>query len=506
VIKLAERYITFVEDSRVQFKYFMLTFLTFVTLRNFLEIFSDKSKVSIISFEGHLHFYLSYICMALTMMLLFHLATGEKIAKIARLILFSFFFVLSAPIFDLIISLGQGYDIAYLMPQEPGRLLLRYLTLGGSFTEGGVTIGLKLEGILVLLASFFYFRAKRLGSLKSLLFVLAIYTLVFTYAITPLVLQALLGAFGLVGRLTDSMLYAKFYLILIFAQFLMLAWKWNRRYCISILKDIRPLRQLHSQLMFALGAALGPGLDWRQDTGFDLALIVISIACACLFVIIANNLEDQKRDRSLNKARPLSIGSIRRDDYQLTGRGAGLAALAYAGAVSYYTSFTLLLCMGLYSLYSMPPLRVKRIPVLSKLPIALSSLACVIMGYVIAGGEIVEFPPLIILWFLVCFTAALNLIDIKDYEEDKRAGVRTLTVLWGPKRSKPIIGLVLLVAYVTAPLAFGQPLLLLPATVLGLAQYWLVNRRGYQERAALYLYLFSILFLIVFPWFAERLI
>ncbi len=503
--KITEKYIASAEDLKIPLKYSVLTFVAFVALRNFLEIFSDRCQVPAISFELHFHYYLFYICMALTMMLLFSAATGEKMARTARLILFSFFFIFLAPLLDLAFSRGQGYDMGYLSPQRGhGDLLLRYLTFGGSFEGGGITIGLRIEITVLLIASLFYFKAKKVSTLKSLLFVLFIYTMMFIYAIVPFIIKAILDILGLFENL-GNMLYARFYLIAAFILLLAIAYKWHKQHVVSILKDMRPFRQIHALVMFAFGIILGPSLAWNQNTVFDLILVAISTMWACLFIIITNNLEDQEIDRIVNNTRPLVSGAITRSDYQNIAVVAGLLALIYAGAVSYYAFFTILFFMGLYSLYSMPPVRLKRVPYFSKLIIAINSLAFTIMGYVFAGGEVIEFPPLIILWFLVFFTAAMNLIDIKDYKGDKWAGIKTLPVLWGLKKSQRIIGLFLLLAYIIAPLVVGQPYLLIPAVIAGIIQYWLVNRKDYQEKWVFSLYLLSFAVLTILLAFAKHL-
>ncbi len=504
LIKIAEKYSAFAEDLKVPFGYYILTFLAFVALRNFLEIFSDRPQATWISLETHFHFYLFYTCTALTMILLFSVATGEKISKLARLVLFSSFFILLAPILDLITSGGQGHNMTYLAPHAHGDLLLRYLTFGGPFDEYGITIGLRLEVAVLMTASFFYFKFKRVSTLKSLLFAWLIYTMIFTYAMVPFIIKAILDIFGLF-RTFGNMLYVRFYLLVLFVLLLALAWKWNKQYFTRLLKDVRPFRQVHALLMFAFGVILAPSFTWNQDTFFDLPLVAIFILWACLFVIMTNNLEDQEIDRRVNKTRPLVSGAIPRRDYRNIAVAIGLLALMYAGTVSYYTLFTILFFMGLYSLYSMPPARLKRVPFFSKLVVSINSLAFVIMGYVFAGGEVIEFSPLIILWFLVFFTAAINVIDIKDYKGDKRAGIKTLPVLWGLKKSQRVIGLFLLLAYAAAPFAVGRMILLIPAIGAGVVQYWLVNRRDYQEKWMFSLYLGSFVVLLIYLSLAERL-
>lgn len=503
LIKIVEKYSAFAEDTKIPFGYYLLTFVAYVTLRNFLEIFSDRTEIAIISFEGHLHYFLFYLCLALTMALLFSVGTGEKIAKTVRLVAGSFFFIFLAPLIDLLLSGGQGFDMAYLLPGTHSNLLLRYLTFAGPFEEKGITIGLKLEVAVLVVASFLYFRAKRVSILKSIFFSWIVYTVIFGYAIVPFVIKGILDLFGLFNYF-DSMLFVKFYLVLLFPLLLIVAYRWDRKAFASILQDIRPSRQLHALAMFAFGIVLGPSFLWSQEHLFDLAVTILAIVWGCVFVITTNNLADQAIDHWVNKQRPLINGAISHRDYQILAVVAGVLAIICAWATSYYALFTLVFFMGLYSVYSLPPVRFKRVPFFSKLTIAVNSLAFAMMGYVFAGGEVTGFPPLVILWFLVFFTAAMNFIDLKDYEGDQRAGIKTLPVLWGLEKSQRVIGLFFLLACAAAPWAIGQMILLPPAICVGALQYWLINRKNYQEKWVFFAYLASFAILIIILGFARQ--
>jgi len=79
-------------------------------------------------------------------------------------------------------------------------------------------------------------------------------------------------------------------------------------------------------------------------------------------------------------------------------------------------------------------------------------------------------------------------------------------VLWGREKSQRIIGLFLLLAYLVAPFAVRQIVLVLPAIGAGVVQYWLVNRKEYQEKWVFSLYLVSfVILLVVLVTFVERL-
>jgi 4-hydroxybenzoate polyprenyltransferase len=487
VIRLAKRYTTWAENPDVPFPYYVGIFLSLVTLRNFVEVFSDRTEVSA---HVHVHYSLFHVCAALVMVLLFSLATRDRTDKTARVVLASYYVVLLAPLFDLLVSGGAGHDISYLLPGRHDDLLARFLTYGGSLEEGGITIGLRLEGAVVLTCSYLYFRAKRVSIARSLVFLLLIYVAFFTLAMLPFLIQAPLQALGLLESLTDEALFIKANLVLGLALLAAVASRWERVHSGRLVKGWRPYRQAHALLMFALGMSLTEPLQWKQSTPFDLILVAASIFSACLFVITIGDLEDSPDgdpappdEDTLRQRRWLAIS-------------AALVALGCAGVVSYELAFLILLAMGLYCIYTSPPVSLKRVFMLSKVPVALASLAAVLMGYVFGGSGIAEVNPLIVLWFLLPFALALNLIDLKDYGADKASGSRTLPVRLGFRRGQYVVAALVLLAYGTAPPAFDSPGLVLPALVVGAIQFAIVTRRDYREQPVLGLYLASLVVLV----------
>jgi len=124
-------------------------------------------------------------------------------------------------------------------------------------------------------------------------------------------------------------------------------------------------------------------------------------------------------------------------------------ALFYAGVVNFPTFFIISLFIGNYFLYSAPPLRIKRIPFFSKLLISLNSLILIILGFFIITGSIINFPWEITIVFLIGATAVANFIDIKDYEGDKKVGVKTLPVILGIRKAKFLISLFFILTYLS---------------------------------------------------------
>lgn len=152
------------ENSRYPFFYFIMTFLCAINLRNFLESFSSNLSFSDFSLNPIIHFDLSYVCLALSLILFISLAVKKSVVKISRVVLTLFVIVISPPILDLIISGGRGYNIAYLCPDFDGSLVYRFFTFFGPMfrmnnlsAPMGVTPGMKIEIALVLVISLIYF-------------------------------------------------------------------------------------------------------------------------------------------------------------------------------------------------------------------------------------------------------------------------------------------------------------------------------------------------------------
>lgn len=159
----------------------------------------------------------------------------------------------------------------------------------------------------------------------------------------------------------------------------------------------------------------------------------------------------------------------------------------------------------------MPPLRLKRIPFLSKLPILINSWALIILGFnglnnlnilyflkfVQDFGE--KFDNFFLLGGLFLFSCllAINFIDIKDYEGDKKEKIKTLPVLMGLARGKLLIGGGFLMAYVFAGLLIGNQIIFWLSVFLGLIQFYFVNRKKYQEWPIFAVYLASLIVLFV---------
>lgn len=475
------------ESSKISMIYFALTFFFAVTVRNLLETFSSNTSILMGEF---LHYYLFYASLALVLVLLMHFATKEKVGKIVKVVLPSFLIVTLPPVLDFIISLGRGFHMAYMTPKVHQDILSRFFTFFGTFEGSGITLGMRIEIALVVAGSFFYFFIKNRNILKSLFFSFLTYSLIFVYVSAPFI-------FGSIETIKN------FYLLSIFVFGVYLFYLHNKRHFVEIIKDIRPMRLSHFLLMFVLGITLGAIYPLTLfsiicDDIFGFVFLVISIVCAWMFSVITNNIEDYEIDKITNKNRLYVSNAITRSHYKRISWILLALSLLYSSMTGFSGLFLIVSFIGSYFLYSMPPLRLKRITFFSKLPISFGSLVLIMLGFDFIGGGLNTFPIVLIPFFTLFLTASINFIDIKDYKGDKEIGIRTLPVVLGLKKSKILIGISFLLSYVFLGFLTGTVYLSAIWLFFGLLQFTLINKKEYKEKYVLLTYLLSLLVLLAF--------
>jgi 4-hydroxybenzoate polyprenyltransferase len=486
------------ENSSIPLSYFIFTFIFSITLRNLIEYFSNFSiEGGAVSGPFYLHCYLFYISIALVIIFLLRIATKEKVEKIARMVLPLFFLLIIAPIIDLIISHGGGLKMTYLLPGFHANLLLRFFTLGGAHEQSGITPGQKAEIIIFLLIGFVYFYNKTKKIFISLFYAFSLYSVIFLFALLPFMDKWFFGFLGIQISLNNETLTILLALVgTIFG--LAIVYLEYKEYLFVILKDIRLSRLLYYFSIFALGIAIAIKVsryEFATSTLLNIISVCLSIFFAALYSIFTNNIADYDIDAISNPDRPLTKKNIEIGLYKKLAILFLFLSLFYSALVSFMIFFLTVFYIGNYFIYSMPPLRLKRITFFSKLIIAINSLAIALMGYSLIAGSFRGFPNILYLLFIIGITATANFIDIKDYEGDKQAGIRTLPVVLGQINAKIVIGSFFLIAYPSFYIFFISHNYMTHwfwiFIFLGAVQFLVINRRRYKDSTVM---AFNILF------------
>ncbi|MFO7990697.1 MAG: UbiA family prenyltransferase [Thermoplasmata archaeon] len=508
--ELLKRKIKSIEDSKTPVLYFFLSFFFAVSIRNFLEAslylhFYDLS--AIFNIGNLIHFFSSYLALAFGITLLFYVALDKPVIKILKIVLPTFIILNVAPIVDFTIRSitgNPGINIGYIIEGDLSNTLTRYLTYFGQFSPQsyGVTIGMKIEILIILILGFSYLYISSSNLLKSAVFTLFLYTIIFWEMIAfPSLLMYVARQLGLNLVAHSTRVLTQSFFIIIFILGTVIFFLYNKTYLKSIIKDIRPYRLIHYESMFFLGIVLAYTFTERTISVHyhipTFFIIVISIALTWLYSVFINNLEDIPIDTVTNEERPLIKGDIPLITYKKLSWILLFVALIYAYLVSVVFLFLIITYMAGYFLYSAPPFRLKKVPVLSKAIISFNSLVLIIAGYWFVNYSLLTFPVKVVLILMLGFTMALNFIDIKDYEGDKEAGISTLPGLIGLKRSKIVIGISFIITYLSCYFILQDVVFLAPLALLGVLEFYLINKEEYEENLIFIIYLSSLFFLMI---------
>ncbi len=230
----------------------------------------------------------------------------------------------------------------------------------------------------------------------------------------------------------------------------------NLRKIYHLIGDASIFRTMHFVMMYFLGFYLAkPSFDWDIIPGrMNLAVLLLGIFSSILgwfFIVGINNYYDREVDLLTNVKRGLPRGKYSEDDlilFSITSLVLGGFAILPLGMfpIIFYSIFVFL---GF--IYSYPPLYIKRFGVKTFFIGAGSSLVFA-MGYFSPIYSFVEVSVNIRFWALfavifVIFSVGSVINDLKDYESDKIAGVKTIFTWLGRDKGVKLTSILLLFAF-----------------------------------------------------------
>lgn len=483
------------ENNNWPWHYFLFTFIFSVTFRTLVEIFSDRSYPELFLY---LHYYLYFLVAVFVLAFIFSYVARRPFGKTIKAAMAGSLVICAAPIIDLIASHGQGLNMEYLQPKFHGNLFFRYVSFFGDFKEKGITVGIKGEVLLILIGSFLYFLKNKAGLLKSLFGLWIIYSFLFLFLSMPYAYNFVFKHIGVeIFSKSQPFLINIFLFLFLFILAAYLVFH-NRKILWIIYGDISFTRYFHYLLLAILGFTgyyISYPVIINNTNVFNYVFIPAALFFAFAYSTVTNNIIDQDIDKVTNSYRALPAGKINLSQYSFLQWPLLALALTYSLASGFRFFFLILCFIGCYYLYSMPPLRLKRAPIISKLIVSINSLIAIFLGYVFMDANSLRiFPVEIILFFLIAFTLAENFIDLKDYEGDKKEGIRTLPVMLGLRRSQFLIGIFFLIGYPAAFFLFQSlPLIYLFIFIAGgIIQFFLINRKDYSEKPVFLAYLLTL--------------
>lgn len=383
---LYARVVDHVENHPTPFERYLHLFFAVLAVRLALEFFSSHRLFTL---DDVVHIGLWFVFIVLAFVLQLHLFSGERIEKVAKLVVVFYMFAWSAPILDLLTSRGVPARMNYLSLHSFRDIAWSYVTVGGSSMMRGATLGIRVEIVLLVLASFNYVRIKTGSVTRGLLGAWSIYTVLFLSGAVPLLLGLVVRGFRLAYRQGDQstlLFLLTLDLALLFAAF----WRHSARWMRQVMAAIPWGAGLVAVLLALLGAGLGSkgypdNVRLDPTTLFWFALVPALLLCLGAFAGLPRTGADPER--------------IRR-----TGTGLLLLVLAIGTMISPRILFLSGVIWGLLFLLNEPPLRLVQVPVARNVLEALALVSAALLGFVALGGPMVGFPRP---WLLCLLAAAL---------------------------------------------------------------------------------------------------
>lgn len=495
LLEFAKKIITNSENNPAPFYHFIFVFLFSILVRNFLEVITYQ-EVKLSNIYSQLHYSTYYIALVIWLLVLVSYLTKQPAIKTAKTILTFIPVIITCPIIDFAFHsiTGSHQVLGYLSPELHGSWFSNYLSFFGSHFNDrmGPTVGYRAEVALVLIGFGFYFFLKQQNILKTIASILLLYSLIYWFCTTPYLLKSILP-----WKYSDHLV--PYYLLVSVFGLVAFFYKANKSLFLSWVKDLRLPRMLYFILLLIFGIiySLKLGGVIYGPKIYITVLAIFSVAFAWIYSVMTNNITDLNIDKISNPKRPLANNiNVNLHSYKIIAWCAFTISLVLAWAADFVVLYFIAIFIFNYFIYSMPPLRLKRLPILSKLPIAVNSFMVFLLGCILGGFQINQIPVQIVFFFLIGGTLALNFIDLKDVDGDSAAGIKTLPVLIGLKPAKLLLGLIFFTGYLLSYLFTINSNTYFFLIVIGIAQFLNFTRKNYRDWIVVVLFLISILAVI----------
>ncbi|MFH1680601.1 MAG: UbiA family prenyltransferase [Candidatus Eisenbacteria bacterium] len=512
----------------------VLVFLALVLLRNILEgVFENSRFIGFVPDAGVSalmvldHFAIFYAALFVSLGLALSAATGFPLGRVFRVLLAGWVLILLPPIVDALVSGGRGYAITYV----PNLLATAAAFFDPRSSIPEVSIGQRIEILLGILLVGGYARVRGAGVPRAIGAGALFYAVVAFFGALPVLfarasvrlgwapagedpVAALFRSGGIVQH--ESRKHALLFLfVLLIAGTIALAKLYPRR-AAAVRAHLRPLRALHYGGLALFGGIFGAVLfaPYLGGASIGSAMDVLALAALVLSVVFAfqcgaflNDLSDVRSDRLNDPRRPLASGALSSPDVRLLAALFASAALLLAVNVAHTPFLLVIAALGLSALYSLPPLRIKRIPIAATAVLGAVSAAAFLAGFsAFAGGRAFHLAPRgILLVVLAGIASGFNAKDLKDIKGDRADRVWTLPVLLGDRRSRRLIALLVAAGFLAPALLLPVRALWLIAPPFALAGVLFVLRFARPDRPLLLLYLpYTFLVFALVLWNADR--
>jgi 4-hydroxybenzoate polyprenyltransferase len=522
-MKQIETWLRDFEEDKVSLSYSFGILLIWIFLRTLLEgILEIYQAIGFGPFFYQrfifyfLHLPLFYTVIFLLVVFLTSLICDVKITHVTKSFATGFFIILLVPIIDAFASKGFGYHLHY--PDDIFYLFAHALLpkhVPDSSWGQRIVVLLSCLGV----GSYAYVKTKSI--LKSvLLFFLAYVVIVFIGGFSSLLVNIVTGR--PVGNylrqggflLSDTQKYVMTYLFLVIPLLLLYSLRFDFKQTILFLKSLRWERNILFAAMCMLGFFIGYSLFGDTfPNAFKNFFDYFAVAALPLIgffsfqgAAVINDFYDRPADTITRSRNPLTAEKkINAKFYLVWGIILIVLSLLIALCLNFSALILIFSAHLLAFIYSAPPVRLKKIPILSTFNIAFITLLCTVTGFTIFSdeGAFLAFPPKLAYALLIGVTFGFIAKDIHDIEGDRAQGIFSIPVIFGKNISAFFIG----ISFFIFPILFGTLELFVIALIFGTAStlYIILHPKPNEGIYFAILLLFGLLLVIYFNKYPKSL-
>jgi 4-hydroxybenzoate polyprenyltransferase len=456
-----------------------------------------------------IHYPAFYLSLFLILTIITALITGEPVTRISRTFATCFGITLLVPIIDSLT--GGGYVITYPLRIEP--YLWGSINPFVSITEYGGSPGQRIVFFFICasLAIYGYIKTRKLLAAVAL-FITSYLAIILLGGLPTLIAGNVPEQLYITGGIlySDTQKFSALFIILLLGALFGFLFLNHRNNFKLLIASIRLERAFFYGGIGIFGVVLalhqlGVAPKNQFPYLFDwIGFIILWLCLALGFQGAAalNDFFDRRSDNITRTRNPLTKGMSPQYYFCWTVMIIGLS-IACSALINYTAFLTVLSLILLSIVYSVPPVRLKRIPVVSSFTLAVATMLAMAVGYSIIAGSAVfdSMPGSIVAPTLIGVTLGFIAKDIKDIEGDRAAHVITLPILFGMDRTKirriPI-ALMISASYVCYAFFINE---LLPAALVFAVitfAYTIIARRAHEWFYFIVLYMFGayIIFLL----------
>lgn len=425
------------------------------------------------------HWPLFYFNIFISISLILWFFTGEKIQNTTKAVFAFSFLVLIVPIADFF---AYGINVSRIYPMSISEIAAQLFSLFGLLPGSVLTLG---QGIAfwsaeILIAAYVLTKTnnwkKAFGAMASFCFAGLFFSAV------PFFASSLLGL-GNAYSYAAMMYGTASFLILAFLFGILWLFAYDKKLLKKIVLESAPSRAAHYVGLALIGWLYGFSIAQNFTTLLCLFFSLFSVFAAFEGCLLCNNIYDRHLKKEARKYWNLCFGLF-----------AFSIVSAYLAGMLVLAVMATSILIGI--LYSLPPVRLKRLGFLNNAVIGLLSALVFFAGFLAQNPNLSEMPLNALAAVFVTFSLAANVKDLKDYEDDKREGIKTLPVLLGRERGLELIAMLTSIAFLIPPIFLGFNKILVLAAIFAIANYALLKKAKEEKVTFLLYYAFMALFAI----------